>query len=562
MYYYSSGNRIEGRYLVSDVKKGGMGIVYICHDELYDMPIALKTFQFESTQNWKFILGSFVREAKIWVSIGYDMNVVQAYYVINVEKDRRIIPYLALELVKGHPLYGTSLSGWIRNSALDIELVLLFAAEICSGMVHIQKKLSRTKSDFVHRDLKPQNILISREGSIKITDFGLAKVLQEHVLQIVSIPQSFLTSDGYFTAGFTKAGCGTPPYMSPEQCIGKHRLDQRSDIYSFGCILYEMCTRHFIFQASSPDEFIQKQISAHPIPPRFWNPNIPKPLVSIINQCLQKNPKDRPQSFEEVLNSIMQIIKNKKYRLLQFIMFGFSGFTNKPRVKSDWGMDEFNEALLLGKSYGIDYIIKQGLVSCKDEFDEIVKEYEISNEGRRKVREQKKSIEDAYELVATGDSLFLLAEAVETHERTKLIRSALSKYQFAHQLTPTDPRISFRLGMAYSDLANLVRKGNKSLSEDLIKIAIVEHESVLMQEMTPTLDVIGSIYYLLPFHALYYKAAALTIRGDLESAAKDFKALLFWLQRCDLSKFPDSSEQLKQNTTKVLQLVLRRMTKG
>jgi serine/threonine protein kinase len=121
------GENIQNIYKIQDIKKGGMGVVYLCHDTFRDSPIALKTFLFESAQEQKQILSSFVREAKTWISIGHERNVVEAYYIVNVEIEEGIIPFIAMELIQGHPLYGASLWGWIRNPALNIELILLFA---------------------------------------------------------------------------------------------------------------------------------------------------------------------------------------------------------------------------------------------------------------------------------------------------------------------------------------------------------------------------------------------------------------------------------------------------
>lgn len=426
-------------------------------------------------------------------------------------------------------------------------------------MIQIQKRLGKPNSDFVHLDLKPQNILVSREGTLKITDIGLSESLQKSASLTQSFPRSCLTQDGYFSFGATKGVCGTPPYMSPEQCTGLQSFDQRSDIYSFGCILYEMCTKKFIFQTKSPAEFIEKHVHERPISPKKWNPNTPDSVRWLIEKCLSKDPEDRPQNFKEVLNFINKAFESEGLPSgVGFYACGFSIFSENPRVKSDWDMRKEEEAFLLGKVRGVEYIIKQGLVKSKDEFEKLLKKREVTTaEYRSKKSKEHRQIEKVNELVSMGDSLLQMAEISEDQERVKLIRSTLSKYNSAQKLMPSEPWVSFRLGLAYCRLAALIREENRSLSDELIILATKKHDFVLEKEMSPILGVIGTTYYILPFHALWNRAAASVVGEDFEKAVRDLESLLSWIDRTNLSDFRKFSEQLKENTIQFLELVLK-----
>ena len=103
---FRPGDRIDDRYLVYNVLRGGMGLVLLCHDDLLKMSIALKTYQLGSDEDWRPILGSFIREAKTWISIGDEENVVQAYYVFNTEIEEEYVTFLAIELIEGNRLHG------------------------------------------------------------------------------------------------------------------------------------------------------------------------------------------------------------------------------------------------------------------------------------------------------------------------------------------------------------------------------------------------------------------------------------------------------------------------
>ena len=276
MDFFSSGEHIEDSYLVHDVRKSGTSVVYSCHDEIFDRPVAIKTPQYDSAKQFKNSVEIFVQGAKRWILAGKDMGFVEAYTLFRALTDDGLnVPYLVVEFVKGDPRSGSSLQGWIHDSRFDLQLKLYFAHAICTGMIKIQKKLGRPGSDFVHLNLKPQNILVTHEGTLKITDIGLAEIVYKKGVQGQPFFPVLKAQDGLQSFSATKIILGSPPYMSPEQCMERQAIDRRSDIYSFGCILYEMCTGRFVFEAKSAGEFIEKHMETLPVFPKKWNPGIP-----------------------------------------------------------------------------------------------------------------------------------------------------------------------------------------------------------------------------------------------------------------------------------------------
>lgn len=551
------GDIIAGQYRVDDVKRGGMGIVYLCHDD-FNRRIALKTFILNSPSEWNHVLGGFVREAKVWISIGDAQNVVKAYHVVNVEADGQIIPHLALELIEGNPIYGPTLGAWIYNTTFDLKFTLLIAQDICMGMTEIQEKLARQNIEFVHRDLKPQNILLSHEGSVKITDFGLTKTLQDSSQFINSLPTADIGGDRHVRFGLTSNRiCGTPGYMSPEQMTGGRSLDARSDIYSFGCILYEMCTRRLVFNATSVEELFLKHLTAAPTTPTKFNSELPGPLVLIIERCLEKNPNNRPRNFREIQDALGKILKEIEHQTgLLFYTFGFSGYTDHPRARRDLNLSKATEAILLEKIKGLNYIIELGLVKDAEELESLkATELGCTKEIRQKHNEENKRGKEAEEFVRMGDSLNDLAKSSEAVNAVQLFREALGKYKDAQERMPNEPKISFRVGLMYFALAEVMQKSNKSYSEQFATLAIEEFNAILQSVSEPVLVAMGlnlEKCYLLPYHSLYFRAAIYWLKGDLQSAEKDFNSLIEWMERIDNPKHVPLCQDIAQSTKKLL----------
>ena len=303
------GDRIENRYEVHQILggpgKSGMGIVYICYDYEFREPVAIKTFQDRFLQD-RASIERFKWEAETWVRLEKDYNIVQAKYV----KEIAGRPYIFMEYVVGTEQYGTDLSGWIlgggirRDGKPDILLILNFAIQFCHGMVHAQKKFQEMGKPFVHRDVKPQNIMVTRDRVVKVTDFGLVKAFAESE---EDIPPTTVGEESHPRPGLSKSGaiCGTLPYMSPEQCRGEKDIDARSDIYAFGCVLYEMLTGRYVFAAQTPEQFFYHHLkTVPPSPMAHWE------LDKMVLRCLEKDPAQRYPGFAELEGELSRIYRD------------------------------------------------------------------------------------------------------------------------------------------------------------------------------------------------------------------------------------------------------------
>ncbi|MCK4788925.1 MAG: serine/threonine protein kinase, partial [Desulfobacteraceae bacterium] len=300
-----SARRAAGRWVIGDAigsceviqilggpGKSGMGIVYVCHDYVEEETVAIKTFQNRFLED-PTIIERFKWEAETWVRLGKHTNIVEAKRVENHAGK----PHIYLEYVVGDERYGSSLSGWIHNGGLfrngkpDMPLILDFAIRFCHGMIHAEKRFYEMGKPFVHRDIKPANILVTRDKVVKVTDFGLVKAFAD---LDQDIPLMTVEDGVSRRLSVSKSGavCGTPPYMSPEQCLGYANIDVRSDIYAFGCVLYEMLTGRLVFDCRTPDEFIRHHLQVRPN-----SPNVLRDLDTVVLKCLEKKPANRYADF-------------------------------------------------------------------------------------------------------------------------------------------------------------------------------------------------------------------------------------------------------------------------
>lgn len=269
------GNLINERYKINNIKKGGMGIVYICHDHVAHEDIAIKTY-IEQEEYYRETIERFRSEALTWLKLGKQENIVQVKYVLDIDHQ----PHIFMEYIRSEDADSPSLRAMMKKEPLSLERCLDFSLQFCDGMIHAVSVVP----GLIHNDIKPENILITPNGVLKVSDFGLVKVFYQ------------LSSLGVFK--------GTAAYTSPEQCLGLAMTDTSSDIYSFGVVLYEMFTGSHPFVLGDETNLIKQHLLETPKAPEEVNPQIPKGLSGVILKCMKKNPEDRYRNFKELKDDL------------------------------------------------------------------------------------------------------------------------------------------------------------------------------------------------------------------------------------------------------------------
>jgi len=274
------GDRILNRWEIHKVLLGGMGVVYVVYDHELHEALAAKTFQAEAFAYCRTLADRFMQEAVTWVRLGYHQNITHARFAEVVQGK----PFLFLEYVSGGDL-----GNWIGSPRLTENLtqVLLFGMDFCEGMNY-----AASKGIIAHRDIKPANCLITPDGILKVTDFGLAKVYDDVLETATSSSPSASPSSGLSCTG---VGVGTALYMAPEQFSDAKRVDIRADVYSFGVMLFEMLTGACPFRASTWEEL--EWLHMTKVPPRLRTHPL---LGSVFERCLAKDPDLRFADFVQV----------------------------------------------------------------------------------------------------------------------------------------------------------------------------------------------------------------------------------------------------------------------
>jgi serine/threonine-protein kinase len=262
------GNRYE---IISRLASGGMANVYLARCRVLNRPVTIKVLREELAEDKEF-LQRFQREAQAVASLSHP-NIVNIYDVGEHEG----LPYLVMEYVEGEDLKEVIK----KRAPFSPQEIASIGAQVCAALAHAHQK------GIVHRDIKPHNILITNGGRVKVTDFGLARVL--------SVPAATVTQSGTVV--------GSVYYFSPEQAQGQE-VDPRSDLYSLGVVLYEMATGEVPFKGDNPISVALKHLQEEPPPVRRRNPAIPQELEQIILKAMAKNPDDRFHSADEMRRAL------------------------------------------------------------------------------------------------------------------------------------------------------------------------------------------------------------------------------------------------------------------
>ena len=270
------GKRLDGKYEIHELLGvGGMAYVYKAYDRVEDRWVAIKILKEELANNSDF-LRRFRNEAKAITLLSHP-NIVGVYDVSFGDQ----LQYIVMEYIDG-----ITLKQYIeQEGTIRWQEALHFTTQILLALEHAHSK------GIIHRDIKPQNIMLLRDGTIKVADFGIARFLQSE------------------TQTMTDKAIGSVHYIAPEQARGDYITD-KADIYSVGVMLYEMLTGKLPFMADNAVSVALMQLQAKPVMPRELNPSIPRGLEQITMKAMEKNPVDRFQSAGEMLDDIDRFRRN------------------------------------------------------------------------------------------------------------------------------------------------------------------------------------------------------------------------------------------------------------
>ncbi len=270
------GKRLDGRYEIHElVGVGGMAYVYRAYDRVEDRWVAIKILKEEFSNNSDF-LRRFRNESRAIAMLDHP-NTVKVYDVSFGDQ----IQYIVMEYIDG-----ITLKQYIeQEGTIRWQEAVHFTTQILAAL-----ELAHSKG-IIHRDIKPQNIMLLQNGTIKVADFGIARFLQSE------------------TTTMTDKAIGSVHYIAPEQARGDYITD-KADIYSVGVMLYEMLTGRLPFVADNAVSVALMQLQAKPVMPRELNPSIPRGLEQITMKAMEKNPVDRFQSAGEMLDDLEQFRRN------------------------------------------------------------------------------------------------------------------------------------------------------------------------------------------------------------------------------------------------------------
>ena len=271
--------------IIRKIGHGGMAEVYLAEHLLLNRIFALKVMRYRDTpQTDRDVFQQrFLREAKLTYSL--DHPAVVRVFDAGCDRNSGLL-FIVMEYVKG----------WTLESFLPeqqgADFLLKAAEAIAQALVLLEGK------QIIHRDIKPSNIILCEDGRFKLMDLGIARAVNH--------------AENSFTLTMERSVVGTPAYSSPEQCQDSHRIDIRSDIYSLGATLYHLASGKPPFQGDTAIKVILNVMQTRPVPLGEIRPDLPRPLIDLIEFMMQKDPDKRPGNAGELLNAIQRVKQGKR----------------------------------------------------------------------------------------------------------------------------------------------------------------------------------------------------------------------------------------------------------
>lgn len=278
---FATGDLIGGRYRLDElIGTGGMGQVFRGADAVLARPVAIKLVDAVESRRREEITQGFLREARISAAIDHN-NVVR---ILDFGTHASTVPYMVMELLEGESL-GDVLG---RSDAMPFDWLVAIVSQVLDGLS------AAHEAGIVHRDLKPENIFLVRDrGQVtpKILDFGISKFLDSTGTAQVTTKQGLVV--------------GTPAYMSPEQARGVRQIDQRTDIYSMGVVLYELLCGEMPFYSENPGDLMLMIMTTDAKPLIEREPDIGLAMSAVVARAMSKRPEDRFASAQEMRSAVM-----------------------------------------------------------------------------------------------------------------------------------------------------------------------------------------------------------------------------------------------------------------
>ncbi|MBL9119381.1 MAG: serine/threonine protein kinase [Phycisphaerae bacterium] len=275
-----SSQRIPGYKVIKKLGSGAMATVYLGKQLSLDRLVAVKVLPKKFSSDPKFI-ERFYKEGRAAARLN-DQNIVQAYDVGQAGEHH----YFVMEYVDGETVYDRI----VAKKRFSEKEALQIIRQVASALKHAHDQ------GFIHRDIKPKNIMLSKSGTVKLADLGLARAMSDKEAAEAESGRAF----------------GTPYYISPEQIRGEKEIGPPSDIYGLGATFYHMVTGRVPFEGKSPSEVMHRHLKAQLTPPDHLNPDLSSDVAQIIEMMLAKHPRERYQNARELIADIELVLRGDR----------------------------------------------------------------------------------------------------------------------------------------------------------------------------------------------------------------------------------------------------------